>query len=405
MHKIHIIDIIFILIIFPINCEKLSGFYVDNGFNRTIIVKAANNKEKENIEHTLLNILELPNKPRIRGSLIKNSASTFLLSIYKNMLTSNGESNQEDIDEHNLSNNIINIIGQSDLIMTFNAQNAHSGNPSEINYDRRIWFDLSEIPKIKDIMATELRLYQNLDKNVDHNKVYKITAYRIARKKNGRRIRHYINSVKTAINGGWISLNISQALEHWIKFPKENYGLFLAIYTDHNNHIRIPKLKDIGIVGISGIPDKQPFLVIFFKRFTFIVDHSGTHEITSKQKRSIEFGKQHHNQSNASPRGNMCKINSLYVSFKDLQLQDWIVAPTGYNAYYCSGGCSFPTTSNITNHAVIQSLIHCKRPDEIPNPCCVPTKLSPISVIHFVDDNNIALKKLKNMVVDNCGCR
>ncbi|CAD1480785.1 unnamed protein product, partial [Heterotrigona itama] len=64
-----------------------------NGFNQTILVKVANNKEKEDI-----NIFDLPNKSkRVRRSLIvKKSAPTFLLNIYKNILTNDtDESNQE----------------------------------------------------------------------------------------------------------------------------------------------------------------------------------------------------------------------------------------------------------------------------------------------------------------------
>ena len=36
--------------------------------------------------------------------------------------------------------------------------------------------------------------------------------------------------------------------------------------------------------------------------------------------------------------------------------QDWIIAPDGYEAYYCHGECSFPLNShmNATNHAIVQ---------------------------------------------------
>lgn len=41
---------------------------------------------------------------------------------------------------------------------------------------------------------------------------------------------------------------------------------------------------------------------------------------------------------------------------------------------------------------------------QVPKPCCAPTKLSPISVLYFLDDSNVNLKKYKNMVVKSCGC-
>jgi bone morphogenetic protein 7 len=41
---------------------------------------------------------------------------------------------------------------------------------------------------------------------------------------------------------------------------------------------------------------------------------------------------------------------------------------------------------------------------QVPKPCCAPTKLSAISVLYYLDDANVNLKKYKNMVVKSCGC-
>lgn len=101
-----------------------------------------------------------------------------------------------------------------------------------------------------------------------------------------------------------------------------------------------------------------------------------------------------------------CQIQTLYVSFKDLKWQDWIIAPDGYGAFYCSGECNFPLNAhmNATNHAIVQTLVHLMHPTKVPKPCCAPTKLSAISVLYYLDDNNVNLKKYKNMVVKSCGC-
>lgn len=86
--------------------------------------------------------------------------------------------------------------------------------------------------------------------------------------------------------------------------------------------------------------------------------------------------------------------------------QDWIIAPDGYDAYYCSGECNFPLNAhmNATNHAIVQTLVHLLNPGKVPKPCCAPTKLSAISVLYFLDESNVILKKYKNMVVKSCGC-
>ena len=86
--------------------------------------------------------------------------------------------------------------------------------------------------------------------------------------------------------------------------------------------------------------------------------------------------------------------------------QDWIIAPNGYEAFYCSGECNFPLNAhmNATNHAIVQTLVHLMNPSQVPKPCCAPTKLTSISVLYFLDDSNVILKKYKNMVVKSCGC-
>ncbi|XP_034401634.1 bone morphogenetic protein 8A-like [Cyclopterus lumpus] len=86
--------------------------------------------------------------------------------------------------------------------------------------------------------------------------------------------------------------------------------------------------------------------------------------------------------------------------------EDWVLAPTGYSAYYCDGECFYPLGScmNATNHALIQQVVHLLKPDEVPKACCAPTKLSPISVLFYDDNNNVILKKHRNMVVKTCGC-
>lgn len=48
--------------------------------------------------------------------------------------------------------------------------------------------------------------------------------------------------------------------------------------------------------------------------------------------------------------------------------------------------------------------VHLMNPDNVPKPCCAPTKLHAISVLYFDDNSNVILKKSQNMVVWACGC-
>ena len=101
-----------------------------------------------------------------------------------------------------------------------------------------------------------------------------------------------------------------------------------------------------------------------------------------------------------SQRNKACQQRSLFVSFKDMNWQDWIIAPEGYEAHYCHGDCAFPAT----NQAIVQTLAHLMTPDEVPKPCCAPTQHSGNSVLYLDDRKNVVLKKYPNMVATGCGC-
>uniref|UniRef100_UPI00398E59C6 growth/differentiation factor 5 n=1 Tax=Pristiophorus japonicus TaxID=55135 RepID=UPI00398E59C6 len=102
-----------------------------------------------------------------------------------------------------------------------------------------------------------------------------------------------------------------------------------------------------------------------------------------------------------------CTRRPLHVNFKEMGWDDWIIAPLDYEAYHCEGVCDFPLRSHLepTNHAIIQTLMNSMDPESTPPSCCVPTKLSPISILYIDSINNVVYKQYEDMVVESCGCR
>ncbi|XP_035528023.1 growth/differentiation factor 6-A [Morone saxatilis] len=104
---------------------------------------------------------------------------------------------------------------------------------------------------------------------------------------------------------------------------------------------------------------------------------------------SNRHGKRHGKKSKSR-----CSKKALHVNFKELGWDDWIIAPLDYEAYHCEGVCDFPLRSHLepTNHAIIQTLMNSMDPNSTPPSCCVPTKLSPISIPCYIDQaNNVAV--------------
>ncbi|KAL3888105.1 hypothetical protein ACJMK2_000486 [Sinanodonta woodiana] len=99
-----------------------------------------------------------------------------------------------------------------------------------------------------------------------------------------------------------------------------------------------------------------------------------------------------------------CQRHQMNVSFKDLVWDSFIIAPSGYNAFYCDGECPYQLANfNSTNHAQIQSMMSIGD-SKIPKPCCVPTELSSLQLIYSVDSNAIN-GHWTEMIVEACGCR
>ncbi|XP_061116743.1 bone morphogenetic protein 3 [Conger conger] len=103
-----------------------------------------------------------------------------------------------------------------------------------------------------------------------------------------------------------------------------------------------------------------------------------------------------------------CARRYLKVDFADIGWSDWIISPKSFDAYYCSGSCPFPMPKSLnpSNHATIQSIVRAVGVvSGIPEPCCVPERMSSLSVLFFDEHANVVLKVYPNMTVDSCACR
>uniref|UniRef100_A0A8C2LLF3 Growth differentiation factor 1 n=1 Tax=Cricetulus griseus TaxID=10029 RepID=A0A8C2LLF3_CRIGR len=106
--------------------------------------------------------------------------------------------------------------------------------------------------------------------------------------------------------------------------------------------------------------------------------------------------------------GGACRTRRLHVSFREVGWHRWVIAPRGFLANFCQGACTLPEPGGppALNHAVLRTLMHAAAPTPGAGlPCCVPARLSPISVLFFDNSDNVVLRHYEDMVVDECGCR
>ncbi|XP_068424332.1 growth/differentiation factor 10 [Clinocottus analis] len=122
-------------------------------------------------------------------------------------------------------------------------------------------------------------------------------------------------------------------------------------------------------------------------------------EQTMRKARRRQWGDAQH-------RG--CSRRNLRVDFADIGWSEWVIAPKAFEAYYCAGTCGFPMhkVARPSNHATIQSIVRAVGIiPGVPEPCCVPEKMSPLAVLYQDESRNPVLKIYPNMSVQSCSCR
>ena len=402
----------------------ISGYYFDNGYDQTVLDTSLSLLEKEVMQEEILHLLGLHYRPHSdtpRKRMPDNSTvPTFMRDIYMSLLDESGDtgeiknylsfSDSLQASQFQIKDKDLKAINDSDIIMSF----VNYGHQEELEMTRRYWFDVSEVALNDKILSCELRIFKEARPGVDS---FRVAVYQLVDGSTGED-ELLDDVVVTMDQQGWIVLDVSTAMAFWQAFPKHNLGLLLKVTSSHKNVEDISP-HDLGLVGDRyATSPRESFMVLFLKnsrRGEITLNRSKRSPEAKKKSRKknyshieqdFEYDNVYRDFYGGRHRRMGCQKRTLYVSFRDLGWQDWIIAPDGYSAYYCKGECSFPlnTHMNATNHAIVQTLVHLMTPFNVPKPCCAPTKLSGISVLYFDESSNVILKKYKNMVVKACGC-
>ncbi|XP_016986295.2 LOW QUALITY PROTEIN: protein decapentaplegic [Drosophila rhopaloa] len=290
----------------------------------------------------------------------------------------------------------------------------------------RLHFDVKSIPADEKLKAAELQLTRDAlsaqvvgrTSSANANRTrYQVLVYDITRVgvRGQREPSYLLLDTKTVrLNStDTVSLDVQPAVDRWLASPQRNYGLLVEVRTVRSlkpaphHHVRLRRSAD---EAHERWQHKQPLL------FTYTDD--GRHK--ARSIRDVSGGEgagggkagRNKRQPNRRPsrrknHDDTCRRHSLYVDFSDVGWDDWIVAPLGYDAFYCHGKCPFPLADhlNSTNHAVVQTLVNNMNPGKVPKACCVPTQLDSVAMLYLNDQSTVVLKNYQEMTVVGCGCR
>lgn len=197
---------------------------------------------------------------------------------------------------------------------------------------------------------------------------------------------------------GWHSFNVLQSTRMWW------YGDHL---TKHSFRI---SCKNCDACGISFVTKQSSLHEQFAPRLDLYVKRVSTQRLKRswRRKNLRRFGKRKRNFKTDCTSGHesrkCCRYN-LWVSFKDIGWDSWIVSPEGFDAFYCKGKCS-GRFKPANTHTLVQTALRKKANMTLPKPCCVPKKLTPLSLYHYDDSDppELVLTTHKGMIVKSCAC-
>lgn len=145
-----------------------------------------------------------------------------------------------------------------------------------------------------------------------------------------------------------------------------------------------------------------------------VYHHETSSSELQRRKRSLAKHRAYvegRNQSEDTTRSGGCLRKSMYVSFESIGWSPWIIAPKGYDAYRCNGGCPFNPRSTEdhtwSNYAKVKAIMN-RRKRGVSPPCCVPSEFHPLGLTILYlepETRNIVLTELPDMIVAKCGCR
>ncbi|ELR57898.1 bone morphogenetic protein 10 [Bos indicus] len=323
----------------------------------------------------------------------------------------------------------------ANIIRSFKNEDLFS-QPASFNGLRKypLLFNVS-IPHHEDIIMAELRLYTLVqrDRLIYEGVDRKITIFEVLESKEDhegeRNMLVLVSGEIYGTNSEWETFDVTDAIRHWQKSGSSTHQLEVHIESKHETEDTLGRGQ--LEIDTSARNKHDPLLVVFSddqssekerkEELDEMIAHeqfpemdnldldgysNGPGEEALLQMRSnIIYDSTARIRRNA--KGNYCKRTPLYIDFKEIGWDSWIIAPPGYEAYECRGVCNYPLAEHLTptKHAIIQALVHLKNSQKASKACCVPTKLEPISIL-YLDKGVVTYKfKYEGMAVSECGCR
>ncbi|XP_001352269.4 uncharacterized protein mav isoform X1 [Drosophila pseudoobscura] len=227
----------------------------------------------------------------------------------------------------------------------------------------------------------------------------------------------------------WLEFDVTKAVRGWLNKTHENLGI----------EIQCDRCRSIGARILSDVSSPTPFKSASAKsaatdsdRFHLmpVLNIIGHGNMQSHREGDLGVGVQHlvvtnnrsdnyfHHRSDQDMGWRREKWNNscykvhqrccrhqLDVIFKEIKGFEFILQPKMFDAGYCHGRCP-PRHNPAHHHALLQSLIWQQDSSRAPRPCCAPSKLEVLEILHVDEEHTDKLKisTWSDMQVLECAC-
>ncbi|XP_028263158.1 inhibin beta B chain [Parambassis ranga] len=203
-------------------------------------------------------------------------------------------------------------------------------------------------------------------------------------------------------DGGVSGSNRTLLIEKMLEVQESNWHTFtitrtLQAFLDGGQHrLRLEVSceedgQNLCSLDNSAETPNQPFLVAQVR----LRDSHSKHLV---RKRSLRCGED----------VTVCCKRDFYIKFKDIQWDEWIIAPEGYHMNYCMGQCPQHLSGSpgiaSSFHATVFSQLKVNGINTATTSCCVPTERRPLSMVYFNSQHSIVKTDVPDMIVESCGC-
>ncbi|MFH4977346.1 hypothetical protein AB6A40_004055 [Gnathostoma spinigerum] len=373
-----------------------TGFYVDNE-NEQSIPLAVNTRSGIKLEAKILELLGIEHpKPSIRN-MRNEPASRFMAELYSKLerdseMDSVSKLGFTSVSQYR-SNQNRNLVDDSlavellkaDTIVSFHAEKISNGNSG----GSLLRFELSDIPRHSRLLSAHLRISFNGRKLPRRLTVFVGNQ--------GKET--VIASTSHPSSSGDYVLQIKNAVEYWLSNSSLSPVVALA---GTSRSGRQKSLNEYGTWHGFAVASFAEENVRSMRR----PKRNANENVSAFSDYGYGFSSRP-DPLRQSTYNKGCRRRTLYVDFKDLGWQEWLIAPDGYSAYYCDGYCSFPLNNhmNATNHAIVQTLVHLIDPTRTTEAKCAPSALRSMKILFIDNARNVVLKRYHNMRVQECGCQ